>query len=514
MVKKISSLLLIISILLATAPTAMAIGDIFSTISGGSSHTTAITSSGSLWTWGENFTGQLGNGTVAAKYEPTKIMDGAIAVSAGTSHTTAITSDGSLWAWGWNLDGQLGDGTTANRLTPTKIMDGAIAVSAGASHTTAITSDGSLWTWGYNQYGQLGDGTTVNKLTPTKIMDDVIAVSASLGHTTAITSDGSLWAWGWNREGLLGDGTTVNKLKPTKIMGGVIAVSAGYYHTTAITADGSLWTWGSNRYGLLGDDSNEPKLTPTKIMNDVVAVSAGYHYTTVITSDGSLWAWGYNQYGQLGIKEVWTIQYKLTPTKIMDNVIAVSASESHVTAIASDGSLWAWGQNGARLGDGGTANKRTPVKIMDGVRLPSTSITSTPIAPTVLINGKSITFDAYNINDNNYFKLRDIAYILSGTGKQFSVDWIASSNAISLTSGKPYTAVGGEMESGGTEAKIPTQTDSKIMLDGKEVSFTAYNIDGNNYFKLHDIGKALDFAVDWDGAQNTIVIDTSKGYTE
>ncbi|MCL1809634.1 MAG: copper amine oxidase N-terminal domain-containing protein [Clostridiales bacterium] len=141
------------------------------------------------------------------------------------------------------------------------------------------------------------------------------------------------------------------------------------------------------------------------------------------------------------------------------------------------------------------------------------TLVAKPTSSTVLVNGSIVSFDAYNISGNNYFKLRDVAHTLSGTEKQYEVAWDAAKNAISLTSDKPYTAVGGEMTGKGAGDKTPAPTSSKIYLDGKEVSFTAYNIEGNNYFKLRDIGAAFDFGVDWDGANNTIVIDTSKGYT-
>lgn len=143
---------------------------------------------------------------------------------------------------------------------------------------------------------------------------------------------------------------------------------------------------------------------------------------------------------------------------------------------------------------------------------PDNALVATPTASTVLVNGAPVAFEAYNINDNNYFKLRDIAYILNGTGKQFEVGYDGAANAISLTSGQGYTAVGGEMEGKGSGAKTPVPTDSKILLNGTEISLTAYNIDSNNYFKLRDLGAAINFGVDWDGANNAIVIDTSKGY--
>jgi|GEM_PF-1606729 len=141
------------------------------------------------------------------------------------------------------------------------------------------------------------------------------------------------------------------------------------------------------------------------------------------------------------------------------------------------------------------------------------TVSAKPTASTVLVNGKNTAFDAYNINGNNYFKLRDLASTLSGTAKQFEIGWDGANDAISITSGKKYTAVGGEMKGKGAGDKAAAPTSSKIYLDGKRVALTAYNIEGNNYFKLRDIGAALDFGVDWDGANNTIVIDTKKGYT-
>jgi hypothetical protein len=136
-----------------------------------------------------------------------------------------------------------------------------------------------------------------------------------------------------------------------------------------------------------------------------------------------------------------------------------------------------------------------------------------PTAAAVLIDGETVDFDAYNIDGNNYFKLRDLAYALDGTAKQFDVAYNAATKAITLTSDKPYTPVGGEMAGKGAGDKTPTPTTSKIILDDKETNFGAYNIGGNNYFKLRDIGAAFDFGVDWDGAKQTIAIDTGKPYT-
>ena len=139
--------------------------------------------------------------------------------------------------------------------------------------------------------------------------------------------------------------------------------------------------------------------------------------------------------------------------------------------------------------------------------------TANPTASNVLVNGEKKAFGAYNIDGSNYFKLRDLAYVLNGSEKQFEVGWDSAANAISLTSGKAYTTAGGEMAAGGTKAQSAAPATAKILVDGKEVSLTAYNIGGNNYFKLRDVGEVFDFGIGWDAASSTITIDTSTGYT-
>lgn len=347
------------------------------TVSAGNYHTMVILEDGSLWGWGENSCGQLGDGTTTNKSTPVKIMDNVIYVSTGSNHTVAIKDDGSLWTWGDNCYGQLGDGTTINKSAPIKIMDNVIYVSAGDINTAVIKGDGSLWAWGQNGSGQLGDGTTEDSCSPMRIMDDSVSVSTGF-HTMTIKRDGSLWAWGENSWGQLGDGTQKNKFTPTKIIDNAVSVSTGFTHTFALKNDGSLWAWGaefpsgavagessgdsSYNSPILGDTAISGSGTPVRIMDNVVSVSTNFNHTMAIKTDGSLWAWGYNSYGQLGDG---TTTDKSTPTKIMENVVSISAGLRHTVAIKSDGSVWVWGDNSyGQLGDGSTTASSTPKKVI------------------------------------------------------------------------------------------------------------------------------------------------------
>ena len=279
----------------------------------GDYHSGVIAQDGSLYMWGVNDFGQIGDGTTKNRYKPTKILDHVIAVSLGYCHSGAITQDGSLYMWGSNDSGQIGDGTTEDRYKPTKILDHVIAVSLGVSHSGAITQDGSLYMWGSNSRGGIGDGTTEVRYKPTKILDHVIAVSLQTGNSGAITQDGSLYMWGSNVYGEIGDGTEEDRYKPTKILDHVIAVSLGDDHSGAITQDGSLYMWGRNYYGEIGDGTEEDRYKPTKILDHVIAVSLGVGHSGAIIQDGSLYMWGWNSDGQIGDG---TTKARYTPTQI------------------------------------------------------------------------------------------------------------------------------------------------------------------------------------------------------
>ncbi|MGN0106903.1 MAG: stalk domain-containing protein [Hominilimicola sp.] len=150
--------------------------------------------------------------------------------------------------------------------------------------------------------------------------------------------------------------------------------------------------------------------------------------------------------------------------------------------------------------------------LISGLITAAFAIDATPTASTVLVDGTEVKVNAYNIDGNNYFKLRDVAYMLNGTSKQFEVGYDGELNSIVLTSNQSYTVMGGEMEQGGNEVTETSVTSSKIIKDGVETEMLAYNIDGNNYFKLRDLGEKFNFGVDYDEKTNSVSVDTDKGY--
>jgi len=318
-----------------------------------------VTSTDELWAWGNNFNGQLGDGTTENRIIPTRIGSekGWIAVTAGGTRTLALKGDGTLWIWGDDSSGE-------SKMIPTQIGSDSdwIAVTAGSSHNVALKADGSLWTWGFNWYGELGDGTTIEKREPTQISSysDWIAAAAGDGHTMALRADGSLWGWGDNWRGQLGDGTTESKTTPTRIGSDSnwTAVAAGNGHTIALKSDGSLWGWGDNWNGQLGDSIKEERTTPTQIGSETnwARVFAKDMKSFSLKTDGTLWGWGGD-----GMTESNTI-----PTQIgsESDWKEVAIGFSHTMALKVDGSLWGWGNNwNGELGDGTTESKTTPTRI-------------------------------------------------------------------------------------------------------------------------------------------------------
>src|SRR5262249_53631806 len=191
------------------------------------------------------------------------VLTGVIAIGTYGNHNLALKGDGSVWAWGDNSSGQLGDGGTAPRSGPVKVngLPGyVITLAAGQNHSLAVLASNTVWTWGANGSGQLGDGSTVRRTTPVQAVGlaNVIGVAGGMAHSLAMKTDGTVWAWGDNLYGELGDGSNTERHTPVQVSGltGVKALAAGDFHSLALKNDGSVWAWGWNFDGQLGDGTN------------------------------------------------------------------------------------------------------------------------------------------------------------------------------------------------------------------------------------------------------------------
>ena len=341
---------------------------------------------GTLFGWGLNIYGHLGiNDTTTIKSTPVTTSAGGAnwkQVSSGGTYTAAIKTDGTLWTWGRNNNGQLGDNTTVNRSTPVTTFAGGTnwkQVAGGYDHASAIKTDGTLWTWGSNSVGNLGVNDTNTRCTPvTTFAGGTNWKQVSCGqNTAAIKTDGTLWTWGQNGLGTLGDNTTVNRSTPvTTFAGGTNwkQVASGLDHTSAIKTDGTLWTWGYNVYGQLGINSagtTNGRCTPVTTFiggTNWKQVSCSGRHISAIKTDGTLWSWGDNTYGQLGINNTTTpICTPVTTFAGGTNWKQVAGGSYITVAIKTDGTLWSWGYNGdGNLGINNTTDRSTPVTTFAG----------------------------------------------------------------------------------------------------------------------------------------------------
>jgi alpha-tubulin suppressor-like RCC1 family protein len=331
-----------------------------------------------LWVWGYNSYGQLGDSTVVNKSSPVQTIAGGTnwkQVTGGTGYVAAIKTDGTLWTWGYNGWGQLGDSTFVNKSSPVQTIAGGTnwkQVACGTGHVAAIKTDGRLWIWGYNNVGQLGDSTFVNKSSPVQTIaggTNWKQVACGYQHTAAIKTDGTLWSWGHNTRGHLGDSTISHRSSPVQTIAGGTnwkQVACGQLHTAAIKTDGTLWSWGYNPYGQLGDNTRLDKSSPVQTIaggTNWKQVACGNHHTAAIKTDGTLWLWGRNNNGQLGDS---TVVDKSSPVQTIaggTNWKQVAGGGAYTAAIKTDGTLWLCGYNSSgQLGNNSRISRSSPVQ--------------------------------------------------------------------------------------------------------------------------------------------------------
>jgi hypothetical protein len=397
-------------------------------VSASNMHACALRSDGTLWCWGAALYGVLGTGAISGQIcESTRCVPAPVQVTAlgndvaevatGVGHTCARKKDGTLWCWGLNQYGQLGNGTATGRATcgpgtgmteslcevaPVQVAGlptDLVAIAAGESHTCARSGD-KVWCWGSNNGGELGIGRREMKCgnascepTPTLLpafASGVATLSGGTAHTCARTSQGALWCWGANGADQLGfmvtnscDGTPC-ALAPTLAAGladTVADVDTGTHHTCAVKKDGSVLCWGSNGSGQLGiGPFDAMSAAPAQVMglSGVAEVSAGMTHTCARKADGSLWCWGSNGSGELGLGNTMARHTcvggsrcesePLEVTAVGKSVEQIAVSNNYYTcARKKDGTLWCWGSNRFGMLGIGTADSQphpTPVQVM------------------------------------------------------------------------------------------------------------------------------------------------------
>ena len=350
-------------------------------IAAGSGFSLALDATGQVWAWGDNASGELGNGVGSSNnLTPLKIPGltnvTALARLFGSRHAYAIKADGSVWGWGDNSYGQLGDGTTTNQNSPilTPGLTNVVAIAAGVRFSLALKTDGTVLAWGDNLFGQLGNGTTTNCYTPGQVtgLSNVTAIAVGFLHALAVKTNGTVWAWGENDAGQLGNGSMTDSSLPVQAVGitnaTAISASRGSASTTWAVCGSVVWGWG-------GYHSTPTQAVCNSICLSNVAVIGNDDRTdyVVLTTDGTVWP-----------------LYPTPPFRVvggLTNVISIAVGESFVLALKSDGTVWGWGSNGdfhsgtGELGLGDDIDRNFPIQIpgftLAGV-VPNT--TSPPIA--------------------------------------------------------------------------------------------------------------------------------------
>ena len=272
-----------------------------SAISAGGAHNLALKTDGTVWAWGDNTFGQLGDGSTAENSNTpvqVKNLSGVKAIAAGEDYSLALKTDGTVFSWGYNWAGQLGDGTTTQRNTPVAVknLSGVSAIATGRAHSLALKSDGTVRSWGNNALGQLGDGSTTTRYTPVAVsgLSGVSDITAGRAHSLALKTDGTVWAWGDASRGQLGNNTSKNSWLPTMVrapngvaLSGVSDITAGYMHSLALKTDGTVQAWGDNAKGQLGDGSTTTRYTPVAVSNlgNVKALAGGEFHSLAIVKE-------------------------------------------------------------------------------------------------------------------------------------------------------------------------------------------------------------------------------------
>ncbi len=342
----------------------------YSQLSCGYWHSLKLDKDGSVWAWGANWYGQLGNKSTNDSSIPLKVLDlkDVISVSSGAFHNLALKKDGSVWAWGANIYGQLGiNSDDLFRSYPIKIsgLSNVIAISCGDSHNLALTSDGNVWSWGLNFKGQLGNGTTINSRIPVRIqgISNIKSVYAGKCYSLAVTSEGTVWRWGLNLE-RYSDANSFSSIPlEISVLKNIKYIACGSNHCLALSTNGYVWGWGSDGNGQRGFTGTNLNNSYTRVvsLSNIISIACGDSHSMALKSDGTVWVWGGGTNLGYGDSAATSRPIKI---KNLINIKEISSNYDHFLAIDGNNELWSWGKNWkGQIGDGTTIDKKLPTKI-------------------------------------------------------------------------------------------------------------------------------------------------------
>jgi alpha-tubulin suppressor-like RCC1 family protein len=346
---------------------------------GGAGHTVILKSDGTVWTVGDNASGQIGddNSPTDRKHPPYQVsgLTDIIAVAVGGSHTLALTSTGNVYGWGLNTSGQVGIGnTTSPQETPQQLsLSNIVAIAAGATHSVALDSSGNAYTWGKDDKGQIGDSTngTSNKVSPWTALTGVAAIAAGQEFTLFVKTDGTVYGTGENTNYQLGTGINNSDQTAPVQMSGIttaIAAAGGERHSIILLSGGTVKAVGEGESGALGTGSTSDATTPVSVstLTNITAIAAGADHTLARESDGTVWAWGANFYGQVGNDNKPTNATSPVELTSLSSITKIGAGREHSIAVSSSGVVYTFGQNfNYELGDGTNVDRYVPTPISD-----------------------------------------------------------------------------------------------------------------------------------------------------
>jgi alpha-tubulin suppressor-like RCC1 family protein len=397
------------------------------TIAPGERHVVALNSDGTVFAWGQASSGEVGNNSIATPVTaPTKVhgpgdvgfLSGVVAVVAGDNYSGALKSDGTVWMWGTNGDGSLGDNLNeGNAKTPVQVhgagdvgfLTDVVQLNSGETQVLALKSDGTVWAWGSNFSGQIGDNSTTERDFPVQVhgpgnvgfLTDIVQVQGGSDgiHSLALKKDGTVWAWGSNSSGELGDNAALDPEKtPVQVHGpgdvgfltGVAQIAAGWDDSFALKTDGTVWAWGRNSNGRLGDASTTERDTPVQVhgvgdsgfLTGVSQVNAGPdgRHTLALKPDGTVYAWGEGADGRLGnggtSDSHFPIQvHGVADSGFLSSINQVATGQDPSLAVGTDGTVYAWGLgNNGEMGNNTTTTSNPDPIAVDK----STGLTAVP----------------------------------------------------------------------------------------------------------------------------------------